>query len=143
MEASPGRPGFPGTKPDLHRGGTLIVNRKQKMARRERVSRIGERSCTRERGMRAVKFLIVRSNATECAPHGFSRRLLSASTRTVRRRKRYKESASFLAERAIASGSCAAFVTLLQQLLRIEYEYFGNRLRVSRIYTAFTLMSLG
>lgn len=44
--ASPGYSGFPGTKPDLHHGDTLVGSEKMER-RRERVSRIGERSCTR------------------------------------------------------------------------------------------------
>lgn len=57
---------FPSTKPDSRYGVTVIVNRKQKMERGESEFRGSVNARVRASGMRA-KFLIARSNATECS----------------------------------------------------------------------------
>lgn len=68
---------FPGTKPDLHHRDTLIGSEKMEW-RRERVSRIGERSYTRGK-------MSYRSNATELSVS----RLLNANTNGLRQATRW------------------------------------------------------
>lgn len=71
---------FPCTKPDPRYGGTLIVNRKQKMERGESEFRGSVNARVRASGMRA-KFLIARSNATECSVSRLKREYESTSVR--------------------------------------------------------------